>query len=249
MEYKAELYEDMRCKWTYEDNTYTSYDLLWEQCGKAIQNNIASISDYDSLVYNIPIALLWASKEHLLNYQNTRYEMAITPDALWSKFISGQKYDESWQYHTKWFNMSTEILDYHLGGPLILEKYVDTMEGYDATNPNKTKTMVKNLRKVCFAYLYLDKSVHDNYWSMKQSLNSHKSLGNYHYPRTIVDMNNVLSNHKLDINTMRNKIISTQSQTITRRINRTKKPRHYRLRKWKEGDTVAKNRGTNLQNA
>ena len=109
--------------------------------------------------------------------------------------------------------------------------------------------IVKQAPESLFGYIDLENSDHEKYVSIMQSLNSHKSLGNYHYPRTIVDMNNVLSNHKLDINTMRNKIISTQSQTITRRINRTKKPRHYRLRKWKEGDTVAKNRGTNLQNA
>jgi hypothetical protein len=57
MEYKAGLDESMRRKRTYEDNTFKAYTLLWEQCAKAMQN-IVSRSDYDSVVYNDPIALL-----------------------------------------------------------------------------------------------------------------------------------------------------------------------------------------------
>ena len=77
MEYKSELDEAMRCKWEYKDNMYKSYALLWERCAKAMQNKIASRLDFDSLVYNNLITLLLTIKEHSLNYQETRYEMAI----------------------------------------------------------------------------------------------------------------------------------------------------------------------------
>ena len=40
---------------------------------------------------------------------------------------------------------------------------------------------------------------HDKYGSIIQSLNSQKSLGNNQHPRTIVDTNNMLSNHKFDM--------------------------------------------------
>ena len=37
MEYKYKLYEAMRRKIKYEDNTFKSYVLLWERCTKAMQ--------------------------------------------------------------------------------------------------------------------------------------------------------------------------------------------------------------------
>jgi hypothetical protein len=58
MEYKAKLDEAMRRKRTYEDNTFfKAYALLWEQCAKAMQNKIASRSDYDNTVYCTMIQL------------------------------------------------------------------------------------------------------------------------------------------------------------------------------------------------
>ena len=51
-----------------------------------------------------------------------------------------------------------------------------------------------------FDYLYLENSNHDKHGPIIQNMNSQKSLGNDQYPRTIVEANNVLSNHKFDIN-------------------------------------------------
>ena len=42
MEYKAELDKAMKRKRTYEDNMFKAYALLWERCGKAMQDKIAS---------------------------------------------------------------------------------------------------------------------------------------------------------------------------------------------------------------
>ena len=199
MEYKAELDEAMRRKRTYEDNMFKAYALLWERCNKAMQDKIASRSDYDSLVYNDPIQLLRAIKEHSLNYQDTRYEMSIISDAFRSLFMSKQKDGESLQDYTRRFKMSTEILESHVGGPIILEKYVKTMTGYDSTNVSKTDELVKKASESLFAYLYLENADQDKYGTILNNLNSQKSLGNDQFPRTIVETNNVLSNHKFDI--------------------------------------------------
>ena len=56
---------------------------------------------------------------------------------------SRQNDGEGLQDYTRQFNMSTEILEYHLGGPLILEKYVNTTEGYNENDPRKTIKIVK----------------------------------------------------------------------------------------------------------
>ena len=53
--------------------------------------------------------------------------------------------------------MSTEILGSRLGGPLILEKYVKTMEVYDENDPSKTNTMVKQALGSLFVYIYLER--------------------------------------------------------------------------------------------
>ena len=62
-----------------------------------MQNNITSISDYDSLVYNNLLALLREINEHLINYQETRFEMVILSNSLRSTFISRLKDDENLQ--------------------------------------------------------------------------------------------------------------------------------------------------------
>jgi hypothetical protein len=85
-----------------------------------MQNTIVSRSDYDSVVYDDPIALLRAIKEHPLNYQETRYEMSIILDAFRSVFTAKQKEGESLQDYTRQFKTLTEILESHLGGPIIL---------------------------------------------------------------------------------------------------------------------------------
>ena len=199
MEYKAELDEAIRRKRTYENNTYKAYALLWERCNKAMQNKIASRSDYDTAVYNNPISLLRAIKEHSLNYQETRYEMSIITDSFRAVFTAKQRDGESLQDYTRRFKTSTEILESHLGGPIILEKYVKTLDKYDATNIAKTGEMIKRASEQLFAFLYLENSDQDKYGSILRNLNSQKSLGNDQYPRTIVETNNVLSNHKFDV--------------------------------------------------
>ena len=98
---------------------------------------------------------------------------------------------------------------------------------------NKTNTMVKNALGSLFYYIYLDQLDHDKYGSIIQNMGYQKLLGNDHYPRTIFETNNVLSNHKFNINKNKKNIISIQNQTRTSRINRTGIPLHYCLRKWK----------------
>ena len=82
MEYKAELDEALKRKRMYNDNLFKAYALIWERCAKAMQNKLLAPSDYEDEIYNNPIKLLKAMKEHALNYQETRYEMSIISDAF-----------------------------------------------------------------------------------------------------------------------------------------------------------------------
>ena len=49
-----------------------------------------------------------------------------------------------------------------------------------------------------FAYTYLENADQEKYGSILKNLLSQKSLGNDQYPQTIVEANNVLSNHTFD---------------------------------------------------
>ena len=170
MEYKAELDQSMKRIRTYKENTFKAFALFWERCNKAMQNKIASRTDYNSSVFNDPIALLQAIKEHSLNYEISRYEMSIISDAFRSAFSSKQKEAESLQDYTRCFKTSMEILESHLGGPVILDKYVRTMPGFDPNDMAKVNKMIKQASESLFAYLYLENSDQEKYGTIVQNL-------------------------------------------------------------------------------
>jgi hypothetical protein len=199
IKYKSLIDEVMRRTRSYENNTTKAYAILWERCAKAMQNKIASRTDFDTVVYDDPIALMRAIKEHSLNYQETRYEMSIILDAFRSVFTSKQQEGESLQDYTRRFKTAKEILESQLGGPLIMTKYVRTMKGFDQQDIEKTDLMCAQASEQAFAFLYLENADQGKYGTILTNLNSQKSLGNDQYPKTIVETNNVLSNHKLDV--------------------------------------------------
>jgi hypothetical protein len=89
-------------------------------------------------------------------------------------------------------------LESHLGGPVILGKYVRTMENYDENDKEISHKLTAKASEGLYAFLYLENSDQDKHGSIIINLNSQKSLGNDQYPRTIVETNNVLSNHTFD---------------------------------------------------
>ena len=82
LEYRAEYDEYMRRKREYTQNYFSAYALLWERCNKAMKAKIEARKDYESTIYNKPIKLIEAIKEHALNYEENRYEMSIILDAF-----------------------------------------------------------------------------------------------------------------------------------------------------------------------
>jgi hypothetical protein len=134
LEYKANPDEFMRRKRSYDDNLFKAYTLIWERCAKAMQNKIMARSNFEVEIYNDPIRLLNAVKEHALNYQETRYKMSIISDAFRALFTVQQKESESLQDYTGRFKTAREILESHLGGEIILTKFVRTMPKYDPNN-------------------------------------------------------------------------------------------------------------------
>ena len=228
----------------YENNLFKAYALIWERCAKAMQNKIISRTTFESTIYNDPIELLIAVKEHALNYQETRYEMSIISDAFRAVFNVQQKEGEGLQDYTRRFKTAREILESHLGGQIILSKYVRTMPTYEESNIDETTKLIDVASEQLFAFLYLENSDQSKYGSLLKGLNSQKSLGHDQYPRTLNESNNVLSNHKLDENKS-NKTNHNKDVVATRIRNRKMTTRHptkhhsYPSPKWKEDVTVA----------
>jgi hypothetical protein len=50
-----------------------------------------------------------------------------------------QKEQESSQVYTKHFKTARDVIKSHIGGPIILMKYVEKMTGYDRTKPDEVQ--------------------------------------------------------------------------------------------------------------
>ena len=82
MDYKAAIDETIRRTRALTGNRFKSYALIWERCAKAMQNKILERSDYESEIYNDPIKLLQAIKQHALNFDETQYSMTIITNSI-----------------------------------------------------------------------------------------------------------------------------------------------------------------------
>ena len=58
------------------------YTLIWNRWVRSLQSKIQQRKDFELRIYNDPIELLKAIKDHALNYQETIYKIKITDDSL-----------------------------------------------------------------------------------------------------------------------------------------------------------------------
>ena len=198
LDYKAEYDEYMKRKRTFEENTYKAYAEIWARCNKAMRSRVESRKDYEKEVYNVPIKLIEAIKEHALNYEESRYEMSVVLDAFKAFLNCRQKDKEMLQDYTKRFKVAREILYSHLGGVIILKKIVQNMKGYDEKDEDKVEELNKLADEQFSSFVYLVNSDQSKYGSVTNGLHSQKALQNDQYPRTLIEANNVLSTHRFD---------------------------------------------------
>ena len=112
--------------------------------------------------------------------------MAIIADAMRAITTTKQRDNESLQDYTRRFKTSREILESHIGGPLILLKYVKTMSQYDDNGTDKADRLIHKASDQFFAHIYMENSDQDKYGSISNNLNEQKSLGNNQYSNTVV---------------------------------------------------------------
>ena len=199
IEFKEDYSAFMKRKQNYETNTTKAYAFLWEQCAKGMQSKIESGETFSSKVKNNPLELLLMIKKHALNYNENRYEMSIMLESIRSLFSLRQKDGESLQDYTKRFKTTRDVCRSHIGGPIILTKYVEKMKDYDATKSDVVTSCQEKAFQQLLAYTYLDNSDKTKYGSLLAGLQTQQSLKNNQYPKTITEATNVLSNHRFDV--------------------------------------------------
>ncbi len=181
IEFKAEYDIFMKRELAYKSNKTKAYALFWERCTKGMENKIKARSEFESKIENNPIQLLKAIKEHALNYQEHRYDMSILLDSIKTLLGTKQQESESLQDYTKRLRVSRD----HIGGPIIFNKIVESMDGYDKKVLDKTTRYKNKAFERILGYLYLDNADHSKYGSILTGLNTQESLGNEQYHKAL----------------------------------------------------------------
>jgi hypothetical protein len=179
-----------------------------------MQQKIESREEYERDIVNNPINLLKAIREHALNYQDKKYPMVIMMDAFKVFASTRQRDGEALQDYTKRFKVSKDVLESHLGGPVILKKFIMKMDGFKSEIQEDYAVLESTAFEQYSAYLFIEQSDKKKYGSILNGLSTQYSLGNDQYPKTMAEAINVLSNHKFDTS-------YNQSQRMTSNRNDT----------------------------
>ena len=143
LQFKANYREAQKLKMWYQDNQYKAYGLIWEVCVKAKKAKIEANKDFEDGIYNNPVELLKALKQHSLNHQYSRYEMLVILDRFNTFFGTRKKDQESLQDYTRRFKKLYELLQSHIGGPIQLQILVKTLNGFTDDLENNEEFLMK----------------------------------------------------------------------------------------------------------
>jgi len=124
--------------------------------------------------------------------------MSIILDSMKTLINVKQKENETLQDYTKRFKTARDVMKSHIGGPIILTRFVENMPGYDKTKPDEIVKLQEKAQSQFLAYMYLDNADKAKYGTLLTGLHTQTSLKNDQYPKTITEANNVLSNHRFD---------------------------------------------------
>ena len=126
-----------------------------------------------------------------------RNQLSIICDALRTMINLKQKEGESLQDYTRRFKTSLDVLVSHIGGPIELTKYMESMKDYDENDKEKVTKCRDKAFKMLMTFLCMDNS-DKKYGSLLSGLSTRQSLGNNQYPTSIAEVTQVLSNHRFD---------------------------------------------------
>jgi hypothetical protein len=124
--------------------------------------------------------------------------MSIILDSMKTLLNIRQKEHESLLDYTKRFKTARAVMKSHIGGPIILTKFVKNMKGYDKAATDDILKFQEHAFNQFLAYTYLDNADKAKYSTLLTGLQTQTSLKNEQYPKTITKAANVLRNHHWD---------------------------------------------------
>ena len=129
--------------------------------------------------------------------------MSVILDGFTTFFGTRQKDQESLQDYTIIFKTSYEVLKSHIGGPIQIQKFVKTLNGFKDDPDNEyglltNEKLTKQARDQFVSFVYLQNADHSKYRSILKILNYQKSLRNDQYHKKMLEATNVLSNNWYD---------------------------------------------------
>jgi Na+/citrate or Na+/malate symporter len=89
--------------------------------------------------------------------------MSILVDAIKALMITQQCKRENLQDYVRQFKTACNILKSHIGGPLILTKFVASMKGYNKTNPKEVNNLIEQASAQFFAFFLLKNADQEKY--------------------------------------------------------------------------------------
>ena len=108
--------------------------------------------------------------------------------------------------HARPYTDAKDVMELHLGSPVMLYRCTRAMPDYDKNDRAKVKKCTNITTYVLYAYVYLEVGDQAKCSSILRNLILQKSLGNGQHPNTQVEDTNVLSIHRIDnINRRKNK--------------------------------------------
>ena len=197
----------------YESNKTQAEALIWNQCSSTLKSKVMSRKDYYTTVKGDPIKLLKAIKEHAMSYESTQYRMKTICDALKNMLNMKQREDESTIDYLRRFKAARDVFYSHVGKNFVFprtveddKEYKDALQEYiaatddagrEAATDKAQKARVKSMDQF-LSYLFLENSDRLRFGSILSGLDTQFSLNNDQYPKTLLDAQNVVSNHKWD---------------------------------------------------
>jgi hypothetical protein len=124
--------------------------------------------------------------------------MSTILDSMKTLLNIRQNEHESLLDYTKRFETARDVMKSHLGGPIILTKFVKNIKGYDKATTDDIPKFQEHAFNRFLAYTYLYNADKAKYSTLLTGLQTQTSLKNEQYPKTITKAANVLSNHCWD---------------------------------------------------
>ena len=156
-----------------------------------------------------------------MNYQDLLYVMEIVDDALVNFSLLKQKDEPLYKYVRK-FKTANEIVESHLGRPIIFSKYVKKNDLNDENDIQIKQEWNDKVWEKFVAYKFLKNANRTKYGHMITHLKERKSIEKDEFPGTLTLAINTLSNQyfRNDKNNKQNKNENKTDWTLSKNIQK-----------------------------